>query len=247
MTDERHSFIEDVKERKRTAVGAHNRRTHTGKGGAVKFPSDYMTKKEIKKMNGECKSYRLNEPMLYSEFKKMPKDIQKQYILSLISKFDMSGKALSKMFECSESTIVRMMSNFGISRCQRRSDIEFMNKDAAFELWWRGDCILPTSESKVADVSGVTDENESYTVDTDISVESSDDEEHDRTDERDAATDSIDEDPIMPISLKMTLHGSPWQIYKTLESIYGKNKITIDISINYIIDCNCDRYNVLHE
>lgn len=62
MTDERFTFIEDCKDKKRTARGAHNKRTHCGKGGAVMFPSDYLTTKEKKAMNGECKAYRMNDP-----------------------------------------------------------------------------------------------------------------------------------------------------------------------------------------
>ena len=48
MTDERYTFVSDVRDKKRTARGAFNKRTHCGKGGAVKFPSDFMSKKEIK-------------------------------------------------------------------------------------------------------------------------------------------------------------------------------------------------------
>ena len=87
MTDEKYSYIQDVKDKKVTARSARNKRTHNGKGGSVKFPSDYMTKKEIKAMSGEVKSYRLNKPMTWQEFKAMPHDVQYGYIKLLKSKY----------------------------------------------------------------------------------------------------------------------------------------------------------------
>ena len=64
MTDEKFVFVSDVAEKKRTARGSHNKRTHCGRGGTVRFPSDNMTRKELSKMNGEVKSYRMNDPMV---------------------------------------------------------------------------------------------------------------------------------------------------------------------------------------
>ena len=53
MNDEKYVFINDCAEKKRTARGIHNKRTHAGKGGKVIFPSDYLTRKEREAMNGE--------------------------------------------------------------------------------------------------------------------------------------------------------------------------------------------------
>lgn len=62
MTDEKFVFTSDVADKKRTARGAHNKKAHAGKGGKVKFPADYMTKKELTAMSGEVKSYKMNSP-----------------------------------------------------------------------------------------------------------------------------------------------------------------------------------------
>ena len=43
MTDEKYTYIQDVRDKKVTARSARSKRTHNGKGGSVKFPSDYMT------------------------------------------------------------------------------------------------------------------------------------------------------------------------------------------------------------
>lgn len=47
MKDETYSYISDVKEKGITARSARNRRTHTGKGGKVRFPSDSLSKKGV--------------------------------------------------------------------------------------------------------------------------------------------------------------------------------------------------------
>ena len=97
MTDEKFTFIEDLREKKRTATGAYHKRTHCGKGGAVRFPSDYKTAKELRAMNGEVKSYKLNDPMSWAEFKAMPDDIKIAYIKALRKRYNVSDTQIAKM------------------------------------------------------------------------------------------------------------------------------------------------------
>lgn len=47
MTDEKYEFLQDCRDKKITARSARSTRTHCGKGGAVKFPSDYMSKRRF--------------------------------------------------------------------------------------------------------------------------------------------------------------------------------------------------------
>lgn len=113
MKDETYSYFSDVKTRGQISRSARNRRTHNGKRGRVKFPSDYMTKKEINAMNGEVKSYRLNEPMSWTEFKAMPDDIQFGYIRLLKDKYSAPNSAIEKMFGIGNGTLVRHMKGIG--------------------------------------------------------------------------------------------------------------------------------------
>ena len=113
MTDEKYSYIQDVKDKKITARSARHKRTHNGKGGSVKLPSDYMTKKEIKAMSGEVKSFRLNKPMAWKEFKAMPNDIQYGYIKLLKEKYSVTNMALEKMFGASNGLLARHMKGIG--------------------------------------------------------------------------------------------------------------------------------------
>ena len=95
MTDEKFVFVQDVKEKKQTARSAWNR--NKGKYRTVRLPSDFMTRKEREAMNGEVKSYRLNDPMTWEEFKAMPDDIMTSYIKLIRERFGASDTAIANM------------------------------------------------------------------------------------------------------------------------------------------------------
>jgi hypothetical protein len=97
MEDEKYVYYQDLKEKKSTGYSARKQRSHCGKGGRVKLPSDYLTKKELKNMSGECKSYRLNEPMKWAEFKAMPEDLQRTYIAAIRAKYNAPISAIAEM------------------------------------------------------------------------------------------------------------------------------------------------------
>lgn len=81
MTDEKYLFVSDVKDKKRTARGSRNK----SRGAAhrtVRMPSDYLTEKERKSLNGEVVSYNLKQPMKWAAYKALPDDIQREYILN---------------------------------------------------------------------------------------------------------------------------------------------------------------------
>ena len=104
MTDERYTFVEDVREKKRTARGYYNK---VRKGGRVKLPSDYLTAKEKKKLNGEVIGYQLNKPMGYDEFRMLPDDIQVEYINLCMYKHKGNCTWISDMLGVTKITLRR--------------------------------------------------------------------------------------------------------------------------------------------
>ena len=141
LPDEQWDMIEDSISKKRTAQSARHRRTHCGKGGSVKFPSDYMTKKELKQMNGECKSYRLNEPMMWEEFKQLPDDIKIIYVKSIREKYNVPDKYLAEAMEVASPTFCRWMKCLGCTlgvRMGLKGDAwKESEQGIAFYKWWR--------------------------------------------------------------------------------------------------------------
>ena len=142
MTDEKYTFITDVAEKKRIARGAFNKRTHNGKGGKVRFPSDYLSNKERNKMNGEVREYRMNSPITYTEFKKYPDDLKKKYIQRLRDMFDVPDKDIAEMMGVNVKTLATALAKIDASggrRGKRKADY------VAFEKWKRDNGAVPSS------------------------------------------------------------------------------------------------------
>lgn len=115
MPDEQYVMISDSIEKKKIAHSSHNRKTHCGKGGRVKFPSDYLSKKELKAMNGDVKSYNLNKPMTWEEFRRMPQDLQIMYIKKLRNEFGVPDIVLSKAMGVCKSSFSKAMKELNLS------------------------------------------------------------------------------------------------------------------------------------
>lgn len=142
MTDEKYAFITDVAEKKRIARGAFNKRTHNGKGGKVRFPSDYLSNKERNEMNGEVREYRMNSPITYAEFKKYPDDLKKKYIQRLRDMFDVSDTDIAAMMGVKAKTLNAALVKIDASggrRGKRKADY------VAFEKWKRDNGAVPSS------------------------------------------------------------------------------------------------------
>ena len=135
-------FYDECADRKRTARGAFNKRTHNGKRGGVKFPSDYLSKKEKNKMNGAIKVYKMNEPITYAEFKKYPDDLKKQYLNNLREKFDVPDTAIAEMMGVNKKTLnglLKIIDASGGRRGSRKADYE------GFEKWKNAHDVAYTS------------------------------------------------------------------------------------------------------
>lgn len=115
MKDEEYCFVTDVRDKKVVARSARHQRTHAGKGGAVKLPSDYLTPKELKAMSGECKSYKLNSPMTWKEYQEMPDDIRILYIKGLRARYNVPTTEIGKMLGVCQRTILKEVARLGIS------------------------------------------------------------------------------------------------------------------------------------
>lgn len=101
MDDAQWLFKQDSKEKKITARSARKKVYHAG----CKLPSDYMSKKEIRNMNGEVKIMNLRKPMSYAYFKTMPKELQEEYLTYLRDTFDAAISDIAKMMGCNANAL----------------------------------------------------------------------------------------------------------------------------------------------
>lgn len=142
MKDETYVFISDVKEKGSIGRSARNRKTHAGKGGRVRLPSDNLSKKELLKMNGECKSYRLNDPMTKEEFQAMPTDLKIAYIKAIRSKYGIPDSHLAKAIGYQQQHFSKMMKKMGIDNGKGAGKRKWDKE--GFYAWWHGVDKLPT-------------------------------------------------------------------------------------------------------
>ena len=138
MKDEKYVYIQDLIEKKTIGRGSFNKRTHAGGSGRKKWAAEYMTNKELAKMNGELKTYRLHDPMTWVEFKALPDDIKKMYIKGIQERFNPFDASIAKtLFGVHPSTLLEVLKRLGMCHGNvvktRQWDKE------GFEAWARGE------------------------------------------------------------------------------------------------------------
>lgn len=70
------------------------------------LPDDFLTPAERKKLNGPVHTYNLGKAMTADEFRKMPPDLRRQYLIKLRDEYNVSSSAICKeMFERNENWI----------------------------------------------------------------------------------------------------------------------------------------------
>ena len=110
------------------------------------MPSDYMTKKERDAMNGEVQSYNLSKPMKWEQFKLLTDDIKREYITSIVSKYDPQQSAISQMLNVAPNTLYMLCKRLGITF--RHSGCDKSRNDA-FWAWVNGiDNVAATGVNK---------------------------------------------------------------------------------------------------
>ena len=103
MNDIEFILKEDIKKKKQAGSG-YRYKKNGSKSKKCSLPSDHLSKKEIEKMNGECKVYNLSEKMSYSNFCAMPFDLQVKYLEMLRDKFGARQVDIAKMMNVAPST-----------------------------------------------------------------------------------------------------------------------------------------------
>ena len=111
MNDIEFILKEDIKEKKKAGSG-YRYKKNGSKSKKCTLPSDNLSKKEIEKMNGECKVYNLNKPMRYSNFCAMPVDLQIKYLEMLRDKFGANQTEISKMMGVADTTLASHRAKF---------------------------------------------------------------------------------------------------------------------------------------
>lgn len=138
MTEERLDFFDDCKDKAFTARSARNRRGMTGKGGAVRMPSDSLTNKQRESLHGECKTYHLGKPMSWDTFKGMPNDLKKMYIQKLRKNYNVPDEELALSMDVGYSEFTDCLREIKLSPKVLDENRDWYGTDEAgrFRTWW---------------------------------------------------------------------------------------------------------------
>lgn len=205
MRDEEYLFHEYSRDKKIVARSARYKRSHNGKGGRAKLPSDYMTNKEIEAMSGEVKTYRLNDPMKWEEYKKMPEDIRASYIRLLREKYHVPDTYLANMLGISGYLMRKEVARLGIANGKTRSGREHWDKEG-FLAWWGGVAVKPEEAQEEA-------EEFIETVPEEVQEEA-----------------TVTQEMAIPDSGSMVFQGRTEDILKTIGVLLGGAKVHISIT-----------------
>lgn len=108
MSDAEYVYRQDLRDKKITSYGAFHKK-RGAKSKKCNFPSDYLSKKEKKKLNSEITTYDMSKFCTYDEFKKLPPDIQVEYLNTLIKKYDITVVTVAKEVFGVTSDAIRQM------------------------------------------------------------------------------------------------------------------------------------------
>lgn len=113
MNEYEHLFMQDCREKKRTASGARHRATRGKRSFTIHNPSDYLTKKQREELSSPVISFTA-KPVTYEEFKTMSEDQKKAYLNFIIEEYAFSIRAIAAMMGVCFSTINKYIKHFGI-------------------------------------------------------------------------------------------------------------------------------------
>lgn len=115
MTDEKYTLQQTNKERSQLIPSVYKRRTHNGKGGAMKTPSDFLSSSEKRAMCSTMQAVTLTRPISFDCFQKLSPSLQEQYMKSLIETYHGSTSSIAKMFDISEAQVKAIRSGMHIN------------------------------------------------------------------------------------------------------------------------------------
>ena len=105
-------FDYEALQKKRVACGAKHRvRAKRG----CRLPSDSLTAAQKRRLNGEVKTYNMNAPMAWAEFKEMPDDLKVTYLNRLADEYQANQKMIAGMFGVTPVTVHKICRVLGVA------------------------------------------------------------------------------------------------------------------------------------
>lgn len=119
-------------------------------------------------MSGECVTYNLKNPMDWDTFKRMPKDLQKEYIRRLRARFGCNNTAIADMMGTGRKNFQTYVNKLGMGLGKGSGNDPW--DVVGFNRWKNGEDVACDNASEAA-VEAVREENGESGVSEDDNVE----------------------------------------------------------------------------
>lgn len=114
MDDATYLFNQTSYGAKRLARGAYAKKNGS-KTKKCSLPSDHLTERQRKELNGKVETYNLSKPMSWNTFRKMPDDLKVKYLSSLVNDYDARCKDIADMFGVGANYLSLQVKDIGFS------------------------------------------------------------------------------------------------------------------------------------
>lgn len=108
-----HDFDYDVMQKKSIARGAAHRK-RGAKSKKCTLPHENLTKKELKALSGEVKTYNIHQRLAWAQFKELPDDLAAEHIAYLVDTFGANQSAIADALGVCTITVRRYIQEHGI-------------------------------------------------------------------------------------------------------------------------------------
>lgn len=159
-------FTYDVVEKKRIAGSAIHRKGGS-KSKRCTLPSDYLTEKQRRELNGPVLYYTMNQPITWNQFKSYPKDCKERYLRQISETYHANIPKFAQMFGCNHQTFRNHIIAEGLQSCILRNGHMTRREVEKWEKFINSDTIemdTPAVVSNVCDKQSVEAPVESVPV-----------------------------------------------------------------------------------
>ena len=141
-------FDYDVRQKKQLVASARHR-VNGSKSRRCSLPSDNLTPRQLAKLSGPCVSVKMNAPTTWKEFKPLPDNLKREYLVGLRDRYGVSQTEIAKMLGVSPMTISRIYSRLDIdSQIPIRTREERIADQTAWSSFLYGE---PSEDSGIAE------------------------------------------------------------------------------------------------
>lgn len=112
-------FDFEVIQKAKTARSAKHKKASARGPRGCSLPCDNLTPAQIRKLNGEPETYRLDRPLDWATFTDMPEDLQAKYIHDLQVRYGANDAVLAAMFGVSSFMVRSRRETLGVSSLGR--------------------------------------------------------------------------------------------------------------------------------